>query len=594
MKLFLLTFCILTQSILLSQEICDNGIDDDSDGLIDYQDTADCSCKIELDTTFKLMLNSSFEDTNCCPTNTLGGQLNCAKNWVQASLTTSDYLNTCGVIQVNAPGMSPPPTPLPHGNGYIGFFNGAAASQLNYSNYKEYVASCLTDTLFAGTPYKLSFKIAHGKGYLTTTVAIFGSNDCNYFPFGVSPFYQGCPSKGPNFVALDSVTITTSGSIWNTVTFNFIPPYDITTLTIGPNCERMLGNNYYYMDGLKLSKSTSEPYAFISDTGSFCEETIRLFAKSDSMPLSFQWYKDSIAIVGETDSTYKLPSKETGTYQVRVTYSSGCIFTKSFVIKGLPFPVANFTADSVCVGLPTSFTDISSISSGAITQWKWNFTGGSVIQNPSYTFPTSGVFPINLEVKSDSGCIHDTTLMVVVHPKPTASFNYSPTQIYLLNPNVCFTNTSANATTYQWNFGFAGAGNTSSLNSPCPITFPNHTEGTYLVKLIAINQFGCVDSVTMNITLLKGNVLFIPNSFTPNEDNLNDIFLPIMEGIDQYNLIIFNRWGENLFETTDQAQGWNGKHKTITVQQGIYIYRITTKNKSGEVNEITGHINLIR
>ena len=93
---------------------------------------------------------------------------------------------------------------------------------------------------------------------------------------------------------------------------------------------------------------------------------------------------------------------------------------------------------------------------------------------------------------------------------------------------------------------------------------------------------------------MKGNVLFIPNSFTPNEDNLNDIFLPIMEGIDQYNLIIFNRWGENLFETTDQAQGWNGKHKTITVQQGIYIYRITTKNKSGEVNEITGHINLIR
>ena len=355
MKFFIFIISILTQSLLFCQEVCDNGLDDDSDGLIDYQDTIDCNCKLGLDTTYKLIQNSSFEDTNCCPSFIGGGQLNCAKNWTQASQATSDYLNTCGLIQVSAPGMSPPPLPLPNGNGYIGFFNGAAASQFNRSNYKEYVATCLTDTLFAGTSYQLSLNIANGKGYLTTSVALFGSNNCSDLPFGITPFFQGCPSNGPNFAPLDSITTTTSRSTWNTITFNFTPSSDITTLVIGPNCTQMLGNNYYYMDGLRLSKATPEPIAFISDSGSFCKGTLTLFAKSDSIPLAFQWYKDSIAIVGETDSTYSVPYKEHGTYQVRITYFSGCIFTESFKFKVSPFPVANFKYDTVCTGQPYPF-----------------------------------------------------------------------------------------------------------------------------------------------------------------------------------------------------------------------------------------------
>ena len=243
---------------------------------------------------------------------------------------------------------------------------------------------------------------------------------------------------------------------------------------------------------------------------------------------------------------------------------------------------------------PTHFTDKSTLSTGSIVLWNWGLTINSTIQNPTHTFPTSGAFPVNLEVKSDSGCTHDTTLMVIVNSKPIAAFSYSPNPIYLSNPTICFLNTSTNSISNFWNFGFTGLGSTSSTISPCPIIFPNQKEDTYPIKLIVINQFGCIDSVTINVVLLNGNVLYIPNTITPNGDNLNDAFLPIMTGVEQYELTIFNRWGEKIFTTSDQKTGWDGKHEELIAQQGVYIYKIRIKNKSGEVSEINGHINLIR
>lgn len=575
------------------QEICDNGIDDDADGFIDYQDTADCSCKLGQDTTYRLIPNSSFEDTICCPSFVGGGELNCAKSWQQASIATSDYFNTCGLIQVAAPSMNPPPLPLPHGKGYVGFFNGAAASPLNLSNYKEYIGTCLTDTLFAGVSYQIQFNIAHGKGNYTTKVGIFGSGSCTDLPFGLTPFFQGCPANGPKFVALDSVTVTTSGTNWTVITLSFVPPIDLTTLVIGPNCRQMLGNNYYYLDGLQLSKGQNEPIGSITDTGTYCQGNMRLFARSDSTPISFQWYKDSVALVGETDSTYQVPIGRAGNYQVKLTFGMGCLFTQSFNVQDKVFPIANFSYDTVCEGSYTSFTNRASIPSGRISSWKWSSPPISTLKHPNYRFSGGSPYPVNLQVTSDSGCIHDTTINVITYPNPKASFNYTPSQIYVYNPQVCFTNTSINANSYFWNFGFSGLGSTSTVTSPCPISYSNGKADTYSVKLLAYNQFGCIDSTILNLSILKGNILFIPNSFTPNKDKKNDLFLPITDGVDNYELTIFNRWGEIIFTSIDNRKGWDGTYLGKNVEQGIYVYVIKTKNISKEVQEIRGHVNVI-
>jgi gliding motility-associated-like protein len=126
------------------------------------------------------------------------------------------------------------------------------------------------------------------------------------------------------------------------------------------------------------------------------------------------------------------------------------------------------------------------------------------------------------------------------------------------------------------------------------VKFPSDKEGTYTVKLFATNQFGCTDSTSINVIISKGNILFIPNSFTPNSDDINESFKPITEGVVSYYFVIFNRWGEKIFETEDLNSGWDGKHKDEEAQHGSYVYRILIKNKSGEINEVIGHINLLR
>ena len=195
-KLFLLLL-LSGSSAVFSQEICDNGIDDDMDGLIDIQDTVDCKCNFIANsggstTISSLIPNPSFENRSCCPSSY--SQLNCANVWIQASSATSDYFNTCGFIGYAPTYGQNPPLPLPNGNGYVGFID-------NGSSYKEYVGACLSDTMHAGTNYTIQFNMAYSSGNLTYPISIFGSSSCLNLPFTTS----GCPSSGStNWMLLDS------------------------------------------------------------------------------------------------------------------------------------------------------------------------------------------------------------------------------------------------------------------------------------------------------------------------------------------------------------------------------------------------------
>ncbi len=149
-----LTFLIafLVSSFLYSQEICNNGIDDDGNGLIDLNDPA-CHCPGAVATTTNvpsLIPNPSFETMSCCPSTY--SQLNCATGWIQASDATSDYMNTCGFMPQAATAAGLVPLPAGNGNGMVGFISSVG--------YQEYVGSCLTSPMLAGTPYTINMSIA--------------------------------------------------------------------------------------------------------------------------------------------------------------------------------------------------------------------------------------------------------------------------------------------------------------------------------------------------------------------------------------------------------------------------------------------------
>ncbi|MGB1040075.1 MAG: gliding motility-associated C-terminal domain-containing protein, partial [Flavobacteriales bacterium] len=213
-------------------------------------------------------------------------------------------------------------------------------------------------------------------------------------------------------------------------------------------------------------------------------------------------------------------------------------------------------------------------------------------QNTSYTAPIDGTFPVTLTVTTDSACTADTTINIIVRPLPTPNFNFSPQEIFTFDTKVCFVNTSTNAVSYLWDFDFFG-GN-SNIASPCTIEFPNNDEGNYNVKLVAFNQYGCKDSIYKEVSILEGFILYAPSAFTPNEDGKNDFFKVHAEGIVEYELFIFNKWGEEIFHSTDVDKTWDGKHNGKNAKTDTYVYRVIVKSKNNRQAEYHGHVNLLR
>ncbi|MBI3500930.1 MAG: PKD domain-containing protein [Bacteroidetes bacterium] len=191
-----------------------------------------------------------------------------------------------------------------------------------------------------------------------------------------------------------------------------------------------------------------------------------------------------------------------GTFTVTliVNSSSGCADTISQVITVQPSPLANFSATQVCFGNTTFFSDSSSISSGTITGWSWNFgdplsapNNTSSLQNPSHNFTSAGTFTVTLIVTSNTGCTDTILLPVIVNALPIANFSAGTV---CAGSATTFTDLSTgNPTSWSWNFGDA---TTSALQNP---SHNYASAGTYTVTLIVGTSFGCSDTISQIITV---------------------------------------------------------------------------------------------
>jgi gliding motility-associated-like protein len=187
--------------------------------------------------------------------------------------------------------------------------------------------------------------------------------------------------------------------------------------------------------------------------------------------------------------------------------------------------------------------------------------------------------------------------MITVFPRIEAEFVYSPTTVSSLDPDVFFYDQSTNAAYWNWSFGdtMSGIYNHSFDQSP------NHSfygPGTYTIWLIATNSSGCVDSVSHVLEVKEPLSFFVPNAFTPNNDGLNDVFMPVGLGIDPNNFImyIFDRWGEAIYNSNDLYKGWNGRTEGSDklCQMGVYVWLIDYKDINGDRHKINGRVTLVR
>ena len=197
----------------------------------------------------------------------------------------------------------------------------------------------------------------------------------------------------------------------------------------------------------------------------------------------------------------------------------------------------------------------------------------------------------------DNGCSNTLTLAdyICIQNDPIAAFTVSPQSFTDVNQIINFSNNSQGAVQYIWDFG---DGLSSQSYEPSHLFV--ETEAGALVTLTAISDFGCIDSTQVFIPFDEQEIFYVPNTFTPDGDNFNQIFTPVFySGFDPYNfeMLIFNRWGELIFETRNADKGWDGSYGLSggDAQDGVYTWKITYKNpETDERKIVVGHVTLLR
>ncbi len=288
-------------------------------------------------------------------------------------------------------------------------------------------------------------------------------------------------------------------------------------------------------------------------------------------------------------------------YSVRLVAMSdkGCIssFENTAIVH--PLPNVYFTADKHrdCPPLEVQFMDKSTLKRDSIIGWDWSFGDGDVSldKNTWHRFPFKEyLYSVKLKITTNAGCTDSLTDTVPywVNTVPTASFVPNYDSVSYLDPHINFINTSTYPQHSHWTFGDGTEAYTRNVKHTYVDT------GRYNVRLIVTNAYGCKDTARRLVFVAPDYTFYVPNSFTPNGDFLNETWGPegIFVGIRTYKVRIWNRWGEKVFETTDLLNKWNGnfENSTIAGPQGVYFYRIDYIDYFYKRHYAEGMIHLIR
>jgi len=293
------------------------------------------------------------------------------------------------------------------------------------------------------------------------------------------------------------------------------------------------------------------------------------------------------------------PSSTT-TYTLTVIDNCGTTATTTATLRINPLPVTAFTSSlfAGCTPLCIQFYNTTTLAQGNSSTYLWKFGNGdsSRSQNPSYCYPRSGGYNVALTVTSDSGCSNTLNKLnfITAYGKPNTAFTYSPQPATILSPTVQFINQSNDPypiVSWIWNFG---DGTDSVSNAANPIHTYQDT-GRYCVTMIAMDEHGCSDTATNCFAMEPNYTLYIPSAFTPNNDHVNDVFVPVGQYIKNFDMYIFDRWGMQLYHTTDITKGWDGTVGGGTpVQEDTYVYKITVTDSEGNNHTYIGNVTLLK
>ena len=425
----------------------------------------------------------------------------------------------------------------------------------------------------AATNYVQSSSIYIDVDYTNT-----GSNGSQKMSFGDIEIYSDAVNE-PTFTVTPSTTICSGESIQLNVSGGTNYEWSPANTLDNPNADNPTANptentTYTVMgegtcgsrDTVSVTINIDEFNFSLGPDVSFCEGMNNVFLDAGSEPTSYLWNTN------ETTQIINVTSE--GLYSCTVTSPNGCSYTDEVNTMSSFIPTIEFYTpfDSACP--PASFQLVDSTlaqSDDPIVAWNWTIAGQqSNTPATAITIDNSGSYDVTLEVVTELGCRSSLTIpnYLIVHETPKADFSVQPLEISHCNTTIDIVNLSTNYDSLSWDLGDGTIINDDTISQ-----YNFDEVGNYIIRLTTTNEFGCQTNYNVQVLPEKRIPFYAPNAFTPDGDEVNEVFKPILGCAKNYELWVTNRWGAVVFYSNDAEVGWDGKYKGQLAPVGVYTWK---------------------
>jgi gliding motility-associated-like protein len=398
---------------------------------------------------------------------------------------------------------------------------------------------------------------------------------------------QGSPSGGTysgTGVANNMFSPATAGNGTHTLTYTYTDP-----LTGCTNAATQM-----------VTVNTDIVVTVAPLTSSVCPgASTTLFASGAN---SYSWFPPT-GLSSSMGGTVVATPLASAVYTVTGTSTAGCTGSVTTTVNVYPLFGVHFIADPMfgCAPLDVNFAFVPD-ANWTDDSWNWDFddpasgnNNGDTV-NITHTFMEEGNYEVQFTATNIYGCVETGSLYVSAYTRPEADFIIHPEVVSMDDPTVTFVDQSEDANAWSWNFGDPGTGPNDYATGPST----NHVfsdTGTFYITLIVESNYGCADTIIKPYYIFPSFYCYFPNAFTPNGDGVNDLYMPYIEGLDvsSYSLMIYDRWGTKVFESTDPNKFWTGKvlDTDKAVKQDTYTWILIVWDEMGNKYKRTGRVTVL-
>jgi len=466
-----------------------------------------------------------------------------------------------------------------------------SSDQVQVTIYPKFVTN-ITDTLCNGGPYNFNGQSITQSGiYVDSLSSMYSCDSIVNLNIVIS--------SEPTFTLSDTticignpLTLASEG-VGGMYSYTWTPQMSVPTstgaMTWNPTVSNeffLLATNNYgctHLDSLDLTVNPLPIMGLVASSQALCpDESLTLTASGAT---NYAW--SGPGVTATTSNIQTIFPTGTGIFQVIGYTAAGCVDSIQTSFTLYPKPIVAITPDQdICDG------EMISITVSGATTYAWNpstLNGSQVYVSPntSTSYEVIGFNQFN--------CSDTVVSVVTVHPNPIALIGAEPYLLTSDSPTVTFSNLSTGQLISTWDFGDGTV--LQESNTTFDYQYP-FEEGNYNVSLLVESQYGCLDSTTQLIQV-KGDVLYyVPNAFTPDGDEHNNMFSPVFTSgftPGSYQFDVYNRWGEMIFSSQNPQIGWDGYYNFVKCSEGMYAYTIKfVVSSSNELRSITGHVNLLK